>query len=382
MVKRVRDKQGNVVLIVPGRAGFPQKRFPLVPGGDAEVEAWKYDGELNRALDVIDAEVRALSLSELRNFVLARRLLPPGRTLAEWVEELYGLRSRPAKVGEVWRQFNDRKAKSARSEVYIRQFKSYVGDFVEENRDRQIVEITPTEIRAMLELVESDHTHNKTRAMLSSFFGFALSSGYITRNPVENIPTRDAKARGEIAFLRLGEVEVFLRTAYAVDPGMIYYYALQLFAGFRPNEAKEYPITLGTGYLRIAAKRAKTRSSRAVPISPPLATLFSVLPAQTAEYRVRSDARIRLEVAKQGIDLPPDVLRHTYATYRFPLVDEGELARDMGNSPAMLHRHYRGVATRDEAQAFFACNPIEYISPKPEHGDGVGGVLGEGKPGE
>ena len=53
-------------------------------------------------------------------------------------------------------------------------------------------------------------------------------------------------------------------------------------------------------------------------------------------------------------------LRHAFCTYHFALhANENLTAAQAGNSPAMIHAHYKGLATRAEAEAWFNIMPAK-----------------------
>ena len=53
-----------------------------------------------------------------------------------------------------------------------------------------------------------------------------------------------------------------------------------------------------------------------------------------------------------------DVLRHSYGTYRLPILKSADaLALEMGNSADVIFRHYRRPVSEATAQAYFAIMP-------------------------
>ena len=51
-------------------------------------------------------------------------------------------------------------------------------------------------------------------------------------------------------------------------------------------------------------------------------------------------------------------LRHAFCTYHFALhANENLTAAQAGNSPAMIHAHYKGLATKAEAVKWFNVKP-------------------------
>jgi hypothetical protein len=55
---------------------------------------------------------------------------------------------------------------------------------------------------------------------------------------------------------------------------------------------------------------------------------------------------------------PADGLRHSWVTYRFALRgDAARTAAEAGHDQAVLHRHYRALATKAVAERWFAILP-------------------------
>jgi len=51
-------------------------------------------------------------------------------------------------------------------------------------------------------------------------------------------------------------------------------------------------------------------------------------------------------------------LRHSYASYHFALTgDAGRVAGELGNSAAVVHKHYRELVKPADAQRWFAILP-------------------------
>ena len=56
-----------------------------------------------------------------------------------------------------------------------------------------------------------------------------------------------------------------------------------------------------------------------------------------------------------GIDWPHNVLRHSFISYRIAKIkNANEVALEAGNSPDIIFRHYRELATEEQADAWFA----------------------------
>jgi hypothetical protein len=51
-------------------------------------------------------------------------------------------------------------------------------------------------------------------------------------------------------------------------------------------------------------------------------------------------------------------LRHGFCTFHYALhADEGLTAKEAGNSPSVVHACYKGLATKQEAGAWFSIGP-------------------------
>lgn len=62
--------------------------------------------------------------------------------------------------------------------------------------------------------------------------------------------------------------------------------------------------------------------------------------------------------SEAGVELPINVLRHTFGSYHYALHrNENLTAAEMGNSPAVIFRHYRAVVKPDATAMFWNILP-------------------------
>ena len=64
----------------------------------------------------------------------------------------------------------------------------------------------------------------------------------------------------------------------------------------------------------------------------------------------------------QTLKIPPrrNGLRHAFCTYHFALHSNENLTAALaGNSPTMIHAHYKGLATKAEAEKWFNVRPAK-----------------------
>ena len=58
-------------------------------------------------------------------------------------------------------------------------------------------------------------------------------------------------------------------------------------------------------------------------------------------------------------DWPHNALRHSFGSYHYAQYrDENRTAAEMGNSPAVVFRHYRALVKREAADAFWTLRPV------------------------
>jgi integrase len=143
--------------------------------------------------------------------------------------------------------------------------------------------------------------------------------------------------------------------------------ALQGLSGLRLAEALRLDwreVFTIAGHVEISTSKSKTRSRRLVEICPPLEQWLAPFRGSegrvgarwaTANDYVRDFAvlrnRLRIPSRKNG-------LRHGFSTCHFALHNNENLtAAQAGNSPAMIHGHYKGLATKIETEKWFNVRP-------------------------
>lgn len=116
------------------------------------------------------------------------------------------------------------------------------------------------------------------------------------------------------------------------------------------------------GHITVTASKSKTRSRRLVEIVPALAQwLESCREHKGPLWPLGVDMwqeNFKALREKEKIPARKNGLRHAFCTYHFALhANENLTAQQAGNSPAMIHQHYKGLATKAEAEKWFAVMP-------------------------
>jgi integrase len=132
------------------------------------------------------------------------------------------------------------------------------------------------------------------------------------------------------------------------------------FCGLRPDEVHHQvweDIKLDQNILKVTAAKAGTAAYRHVPICNAAIEWILLSPKKRVEKVCSNKAidRIRNLGRKAGIKLPANCFRHSFVSYR--VVQAGSIdqtAQEAGNSPRVIHKHYRELVTKEEAKDWFS----------------------------
>jgi integrase len=155
---------------------------------------------------------------------------------------------------------------------------------------------------------------------------------------------------------------------------MMLYIVIGLFAGLRPAEIERLRwsmIDLGSKQIMLPGSVAKRRKRRNVELSNNLVAWLTPLvgkPICPKNFRRNFDAIRRLagfkgSASKKAGDesllpWPHDVIRHTAISHHFAAFeDEGKTAKWAGQSPEVMHTHYKGLVCKEDSQIFWGLKP-------------------------
>ena len=195
-------------------------------------------------------------------------------------------------------------------------------------------------------------TLKQHRRYVSLILEFGRRSKYLTGSPAKDVRLA-YRDQGTVSTLTPEQTR---RLLTAADPLIRPYVALCAFQGLRPAEAQRLAWTgITDTHVYVSASIAKTRKNRVVPISENLLPWIEKARGRGGHV-FHSRQLFREAVEDAGLaPWPQDRLRHSYGTYRLALTKNEQLvAADMGNSPDIIHRHYRVPTTPEIAIAFFS----------------------------
>jgi integrase len=251
------------------------------------------------------------------------------------------------------------------SNVYLRDLRYRLGVFADRFRC-DFLSLTPDDVRLFFESLKlSARSFNNFLVALKTFCRFAQDRGWLSKefDLLTSVKRRKEKST-PVEILMPKEMTALLERA---TPEIARCFALGAFAGLRSEEILRLEwsdVTRRPGYIEIAADKAKTAARRLVPITDNLtrwlmretSTDGLVWPNTKTKF-----FKTRLRVAlKAKVEWKPNALRHSFITYRLAEIqDVNRVALEAGNSPQMIFRHYRELATPEQAKTWFAIVPDE-----------------------
>jgi len=264
-------------------------------------------------------------------------------------------------VAEVVRELIAVKESRQASLPYVQDLRSRLGRFAKAFK-MDAGNVTTPEVQAWLDgLKLSTQSYVNFRRVLHLLFEFAVARGYAFENPVSRVER--VKVNG-------GEIEIFTpdeitRLMSAASPEFLPVLAAGAFAGLRTAEIERLDwadIDLAGRIIEVGARKAKTASRRIVPICDTLAAWLAPYAGRQGMVWPGNSATITRAqwqtAATAGMKWKHNALRHSYASYRFAQIgDAGRVAGELGNSAAVVHRHYRELVSASDAQAWFAVMP-------------------------
>ena len=208
----------------------------------------------------------------------------------------------------------------------------------------------------------SAKTRNHYRTTVRQFLQWAVRKDYlpVTHRLGETDGLRPEHANtAEVSFYTPRELAALLAKA---DDTLRPLIAIGALAGLRRSELLHLDwadVWRLQKHIEITAGKSKTRQRRLVEICPALATWLEPFRKLTTgrlwDLHQTKFQRHTIELCKEaGVKRKANGLRHSFCSFHFALhASENLTAQQAGNSPAMIHAHYKGLATKSEAEKWF-----------------------------
>ena len=348
---------------------------------------WKPDANLHLVVTDYVSGMRRLpenvSMSEaISDYVKRHPIGLPVKTVREVVDELI-----------------ESKTRAGKSEVYVKDLDSRLGNFAD-NFNARISIVTGRQIeeyiRGLKTLNKDENrrhelagrTQNNIRRLIATLFKFAIKRGYLPKD-------HDEISAVEKAVVDNGDIEVFTPTElqklfdacvapvkergkWRTREDMIPYLAVAAFCGLRAAEIMRLDwsrihLTGTEKFIEVRAGNAKTASRRTVPIPENCAAWLEpyAKPSGPIIELARADKQLFIYLAgNAGVPWKHNGLRHSFISYRLAVVkDVGKVSLEAGNSPTMVFKHYRQLVRESEAEQWFSIMPPNKPEPTPTVAD-------------
>lgn len=248
---------------------------------------------------------------------------------------------------------------AGRDKRYLAQLEALLNRFAQGREGVPMAKVGLPLVRAFLDgfKIESRST---IRARLSGLFSFAVRQGYRMDNPcarLERVALPDKPKR----ILSPAELLRLLKWLPRECPRLLPWFVLSTFCGLRPEEAEKTTpkeIHFREGWIKVEAQTTKVRMRRVVyPKREAMRLLKAAVDYHPPVALSVQSRRAALNRATEHLHWPEwyqDVTRHSAASYWLAIEpDVAKVAAMLGNSPAVLLKHYKALVTRKEAARFW-----------------------------
>ena len=292
------------------------------------------------------------------------RALLRGKPLMAAVDD-YVRRSENVRTGamipDLAKEFLAAKRQDGASEHYMWKLQSEVGRFAKAF-PVQILHVKSNQIDEWLRnLYSNPRSRNTIHTSIGTFFSWAKSRSYLPKNEITEAEAV-GKAKVGDTVTEIFTSEQMKQVLALASPDVLPFLALGAFSGLRAAEIERLDwsaVDLDRKIIQIRADQAKTASRRIVPVSDNLKEWLRPHVGTGKMLKV-TPIHQKLKLLMQPLDFkwPRNVLRHSYISYRIALVKSAaQVALEAGNSPAIIFKHYRELATEDQAAAWFNIRP-------------------------
>jgi integrase len=252
----------------------------------------------------------------------------------------------------------DRRGLSA---THLSNLRQRLGHFAKDFGDRPLASITPEELQAWVATRGGARTQKNFLNTVGSIFTKHLESGALVRTPAAavRLPKITTAEPGVIDASQLARLLAALpeRSRACV--------VVQALAGVRAAESQRLTwqnISMEHRLITISSGVAKTASRRHVPVSDALLEWLQPLHRGTGPLVTNANTLRRdLAIARRKeliANWPHNAIRHTCASAWCTIEsDVARVAAWLGNSPIIIHQHYRALLTRDQAAEWCAVRP-------------------------
>lgn len=255
------------------------------------------------------------------------------------------------------------------SEFTLEKYKARMKRLLVAFGGKQLSEVLPAHLKPIIDREGSGAINRYSDySMFNTFFNWALFHEYTTSNPMKKIKNVVCDF-GEPVVLPLADCRALMAAAHSqFDGAMAPFLALALFCGMRPREIARLEkfgswdnIDLEAKTITLGVKIVKGGRARRIVEIPEAALAFLLPHAVKRSPLVAKNHKAKLRSARAGMsdkNWKKDILRHTAISFHLAQHNnENTTAAWAGNSPTIIHKHYRGTVKAADVPQFWAIRP-------------------------
>jgi integrase len=258
-------------------------------------------------------------------------------------------------------------AKTAKgvSDVYLADLRYRLGVFAEAFHC-DVSALVPDDVATFFERLRlSPRSYNNFLRTVRTFFLFAQNHCWLSKEvDLLALVEKRSEKRAPVEIFTPAELTALLKNA---SRELAPCFALAAFTGLRAEEILRLDwadIERRPGFIEVAAHKAKTAARRIVPIPGNLVRWLAIAPRNAERLWQHSKAwffeAMRNAASDANIKWKQNALRHSFISYRLAEIqDVNRVALEAGTSPQMIFRHYRELATPEQARTWFSISPAK-----------------------
>ncbi len=314
--------------------------------------------------DSVGARKRLLAVSQadqeqlLFIYTEAMRQGVPLSMVATFIASVKGDGETSPRMGAVVDEMIEAKRKAGLSNDYLSSLRQITQSFC---KGRESIAMNRIAFADVERFIDGHNLNSRStlRARLSTWFKFGVRRGYCASNLCERLEPVKVKKHPP----RILSIEETTRCLAWLkrNPRAFGWFILTTFCGLRPEEAQQTSwreINFDEGFIRVEAQTSKVSQRRVVYPLPAGMALLRVAKKLRAQLPMKTKTLAR---ARHGLRAcinlkrwPQDVTRHTAASMWLALIgDADKVAGQLGHSTRILHRNYKALVTKAEAERFW-----------------------------
>ena len=302
-----------------------------------------------------------------REYAEAHKLLE-GRSVSGFVQTHLARvgKLKDATMMEAAHALIEEKTARGKGHTWIKSLRNFLLNSSLKKLEKPMISVTVEDLENLLRTWSGRTRNNKIR-FLVQLFNYAKGK-YIPeaeKSVAQKLPF-DVETPGEVQIWTPEEAKLLLDQAL---PEELPFFAIAMFSGIRTceicrmdwSQVRPHPDPDESHIEVKAAGSKKQLGRRIVPILPALAAFLEKTGVPKSGRIVpNSNMQTRQELLalRTGLDWKYNSCRHSFGSYRMAdIKNVYQVAEEMGNSPAMVKKHYFQAVTKAEATRFWAIRP-------------------------